>query len=332
MPGSPKPLLVASGLLHQKRSLRPNGKVAALEKRFPNLVWTQTIAVSDSLEDQDLLTKAKLGILAKWNEPAWKPCPGYLPLRYVSKGKYPGSHYVRDFIVGQDLVVWVILLVSSLSDLIPTVLLFLSFQAIYEIGYYENDFSAAKQENCPTLSTLHLCYVNYRMDLPAWAWATISSFAGLYLLSGSVDWCFFGAWIGLLLILRFTFYAYNHQPPERRLPLYILLQSLKNFGGLVALQPTSVGLILGISHMFQHSTVYMIYRCKGDKSLFPRSFMRLCIFGIGLAITFLMGIKVSLLHLAASLIWLIYPVLKGKHGYRYFASSIASGLKNRLRN
>ena len=321
-PDHESPKLLASGFFHKEKSLRYLGKVTAIEKAFPDLEWFKSLVVSDSLEDRDLLVKARRGVLAQWAEPKCSPRLGYFPFRYIVKGKYPGTKYFSGSILGRDLIVWMILFSTDYFDIIPSLLFFLSFQMIYEVGYYENDFLAAKSESKPSLSDSYLRFSDYHISPSAWVWATSSAAIGCFLMQNGFTWQNLGIWTIFLIVLRISFHIYNRQTPEKRLLYYLLLQSLKNFGGLLVLAPTTVGLILGISHFFQHSTTYMIYRCGGDKSLFPRDLIRMCLFLIGLVIAIFAGFDVLQLNLGIGLVFVIYYSLTERFGYQYSLTSI----------
>lgn len=303
-----RPHLIASGLFGTLKSIRTIGKVESIERKYVDIQWDKTIAVSDSLEDKLLLMKSKIGVHTYWNEPELRPRFNYFPFRYLNNGKYPNGFYMKNYIIGQDLVVWLILLYSDLWSIIPALLLFISFQIIYEIGYYENDFIGSKNEVDPQLSSSYNEFSRYNIFY-AWFYSLPLGILGCVLYSKSVDILSISIWIVVLILLRTVYHIYNKQKPDKRLKYYAYLQALKNFSGIVILIPNPVGIILAVSHMFQHTTVYYIYRCGGNKLIFPRSQMRTILFLIGLFILFVCHIRISIVVVCISIMWLLYQDL-----------------------
>ncbi len=327
------PSLIASDLLPGGRDIRTEGKVSAIEKNYPDVEWRKAVGVTDSLEDLDLLEKSGQSVLTRWNEPRMKATLGYFPFRYVSQGKYPAHEYVSGQIFGQDLIIWLVLFVKELPDLFPVFLFFVSFYAIYEIGYYENDIKASREETTPTLSGSQGHFECYSINIYGWLTALITSGAGFVLLNINQAYLSFLLWMIFLVFLRVVFFTYNSKPPEKRIPYYILLQFLKNYGGLVVLIPTTTGLILALSHLFQHTVVYIIYRCGGDKTKFKRALNRLIFFCLGSVCLYFSGISQPIAYFAVALVWLLYQVIITDLGLsRWSAQSILRKLFSLCRN
>jgi hypothetical protein len=217
---------------------------------------------------------------------------------------------------------------------IPALLLFFSLQAIYEIGHYENDFIAVKKEKTPTLASNYRRFANYNINFWAWVWAVLTGAAGCYLYFNDWEFSIMSAWLGLLLFLRIVFYIYNRITPQSRITIYLILQSIKSFAGLVVIFPTLVGILLAIAHIFQHATAYIIYRCQGDRKLFPRAIVRMVIFLVGIAIVFGLNEELSLVHLAVASFWVLLTVvienMGGLEGLRRVFSNNVFPKKNLL--
>ncbi len=297
--------LIASKLSGKSTALRSIGKVAAMEKHHPDFDWNQTVSISDSEEDLDLLLRSRKSLIGRWREPAFQRIPGYCPFRYVAAGKYPGIGYVKNLIFGRDFVVWMLAYASAPRYIAPAILLFLSFHTIYEIGYYENDFTAARQEKKPTLSSQHAAFEKYRIEPWAWAAALPMGALGCFLATGHLLPAM-TVWFIVLLSLRFLFAFYNRTSPEKRIPLYITLQFLKNFSGAFLMIPVGVGAALSLAHSYQHSTVYIIYRCKGNKGLFKRHHALITVFLIGLLCLLIANREISWLHLLVASVWIVH--------------------------
>lgn len=318
-------LIIASDLRPRGRDIRAEGKVIATQRDVSEISWEQTLVVSDSLEDHDLLVRARHGVLTLWDEPALRSEPGYFPLRYVSRGKYPGLGYVRYCIFGQDLIVWLILFGTTPTNIFSAMFLFMSFYAIYEIGYYENDFNASRFEPNPTLSAAHGHYKNYAIVKNGWAWSVLLGLAGCLLAERPEMLTVLSAWIGIIISVRLCFFVYNRKLPEQRMVYYLIMQGLKNFAGVVVLLPTLTGLLFAAAHLFQHATVYMIYRCGGDKNLFPRALCRFTLFIIGVGVVYASGSSLSLTHVTIAIAWLFYEAVVEGSGGRWTIKKVVMG-------
>lgn len=309
--------LIASDLEVAGRDIRTEGKVAAIKRDVPGIVWEQTVVVTDSLEDRGLLLAAGHGVLTRWDEPCFQPRLGYFPLRYVSRGKYPNQGYVKKLILGQDLVIWIVMFCDSLMGLSASLLLFISFYIVYEMGYYENDFKASLLEKNPTSYGDNKAYKSYGIHKEGWVWSVLLGFGGCLILENTNAAWSFAIWIVVLLSTRWCFFIYNRKTPDKRLPYYLVLQSLKNFAGVAVLLPTSTGLLLGASHLFQHATTYMVYRCGGDKELFPRALSRLVLFMVGVGVICVAGGSFQPIHVIIATAWLSYHALIERYGERW---------------
>lgn len=309
--------VISSEVFSSKNNVRRKGKVESIDSKFNNLIWDETITVSDSLEDYPLLNKSNIGILTKWNDPTFIRTPGYYPFRYLNRCKYINTTYFEKFILEQDFVVWLLILCSDLRDVFPAVLLFFSFQFIYEIGYYENDFIGAKREKEPILSAQTVKFRNYTITPYAWILSILFAIISIIALNGEIIWQKLILWIGALIIMRVVFHIYNKMIPEQRLKYYLVLQSLKNFSGILLFIPNITGLILAIAHMFQHTVIYYIYRTGGDKNKFPRASIRALVFFIALIILIIIRIKINLITLSIILVWLLQQELIERRGDKY---------------
>jgi len=312
-----RPKLVCSDLFNHSTSLRKLGKVQALESNLKNLNWLESFAVSDSYEDRALLEKCHKGYYLQWNEPTSYRHPGYMPFRFLERAKFKGRGYLKHNIIEQDLIVWMFAYGLVISHSFPALLFFLSLHSIYEIGYYENDYLSAKMEKSPTLFFDLNDYKYYSIRIGAWSFGLLSGTLGVFMLSGGWNAFLVVKWALLLALLRITFFVYNRQSTGNRLPLYVILQAIKNFGGVVVMALNPVGLALALGHAFQHTSVYQIYRCSGDKAKFPRSLMRSVVFLIAVSVSFSVGTYVNYVWVIVALTWCIYQLYLEKRGHKY---------------
>ncbi|ERT05216.1 hypothetical protein M595_4825 [Lyngbya aestuarii BL J] len=134
----------------------------------------------------------------------------------------------------------------------------LSFWCIYEVGYIENDRVAERFEKSPVLSETYSLYrKEIKLGQP-WIWAGIFAIPGLILLNYSDDCLlsldlpsplFSGVinitlWFGFLLLVRTSYWMYNHIDKQTRVGLYLILQIYKTFGFLLITTTNLVGIVL----------------------------------------------------------------------------------------
>jgi hypothetical protein len=197
---------------------------------------------------------------------------------------------------------------------------------VYEIGYYENDYVATKLEREPTLFTERRRFADYPMEAGGWVFGVLAGGTGASLLGGMGGWLLFMKWGMVLLLLRAVFYVYNRQQVESRWPCYLVLQAIKNLGGAVVMTMNPAGLALAIGHAFQHSVVYLIYRCGGDKSKLPRAAMRMLVFSLGLGLLAVTGVEVLSVWTLVMLVWCGYQVYVERRGCRHSVLNVLMGV------
>lgn len=269
--------LIASGML-PSQDHRVSGKLLSIKKRYPDIKWAKALVVTDSIDDEDLLSVAKHGVLTRWGEPVPPPFKRktYFPLRYLAEGKYSSASYVWRHVLGQELLIVLAVFTSDLSTFFAAVCYFFSFQIIYELGNYDNDFVAAKLERNPILSGKQKHFQDYRIR--NWAWPSSIALGAIATYFNGTSWNAFTAnlaiWLAMLVGVYMLFSKYNRSPPTSRMSYYGLMQLAKIFAPAIAMPIVPLGGILGMAHVIQHSTVYWCYRCFGWKELFPRRIVR----------------------------------------------------------
>jgi hypothetical protein len=278
---------------------RTRGKVDMLIEALGSEVIANSIAITDSLDDALLLEKAAKPCLTVWPESQYIPAlvDTYLPFRYLERVKRPGSNYFFTSILGEDLVV-VILATSWLSNqpiihILSMFFLTLSFNCIYEAGYYENDRVAEHFEEQPTLSKNYYD-TRQRIKLSpwkVWAWAFLFMIPGIYFLELSnvestsavfkagftlptTIWISATLWLSLLLASRLTFWGYNCLDKKTRIWIYPILQSFKCFGFLCVTTTSGIGAMLFAAHVLARSVLYVVYRYAGRWLNLPHHMIR----------------------------------------------------------
>ena len=284
--------LVATPLLCNLRYLM-RGKLPLARKRFGNEFIANATFVSDSTDDADLLQAVRLGILVPPQGETFRAAEHlYLPLRYTARVKYTRS-YVFDQIVLVEMLITVMSVIRSFGDLaieLPLIfMLTLSLMCVYEIGYHENDFAAARSEAAPTLGGNIDRFGSYPLRSSAWLWA--ASTGALALLFGREAGVLSRSilddsliWAGAMLAIRASFWTYNRVQVRTRVFLYPLLQFLKFAPVFLIVPPTTVGVVLVSSQIATMWMIYLVYRIGGVRRDIQKEAIRTCLLLLGLCL------------------------------------------------
>jgi hypothetical protein len=177
--------------------------------------------------------------------------------------------------------------------------LLLSFWCIYELGYIENDIVAEKFEKKPTLSETYQRYKNRVNTWQPWVWALAFAVPGILILeltkivssnvslvakvsaidlkTALID---MASWIGLLLVVRVTFFIYNYIDKQTRSWLHLVLQAYKCFGFLVVTKTNIIGSMLFASQVISRWIPYFVHRYSKSEWLkeLPNEILRAFVF------------------------------------------------------
>ncbi|BDI18304.1 hypothetical protein ANSO36C_41060 [Nostoc cf. commune SO-36] len=245
----------------------------------------RAIAVTDSVDDNQLLASVATPCLVIWPEAKYVSAMAdiYIPFLYLERAKRPGKKFFLTKVLLDDLVVLIVCLslVNSqpIIHAISMFFLILSFWCIYELGYVENDTVAERFEKKPTLSETYQKYKNRINVWQAWLWSVTFAVPGLIILEltkvvssdksfateiSALDlvaiWTNMALWIGLLVLVRVSYYAYNFVDKQTRIWLYFILQAYKYFGFLVVTKSNIIGSILFTAQVISRWIPYFIYR------------------------------------------------------------------------
>ncbi|WP_292702549.1 MULTISPECIES: haloacid dehalogenase-like hydrolase [unclassified Nostoc] len=315
---------------------RQRGKDFLVKASLGKNKVARAIAITDSNDDNQLLASVATPCLVIWPEAKYVSAMSdvYIPFLYLERAKRPGGKYFVKKILLDDFVF--LILGLSLANSQPIIhgismfFLLLSFWCVYELGYVENDIIAERFEKKPTLSETYQKYKNRISVWQAWLWSIVFAFPGLIVLEltkvVSSDRNFAGEvsainlvtiltemalWIGLLLIVRVTFYAYNLVDKKTRIWLYFILQFYKCFGFLVVTKTNIIGAILFIAQVISRWIPYSIYRFNKSEWLkdLPNQVIRLFLFGF-IVIAIMLGTQNSSIIMSwqtwAILVWCTY--------------------------
>ncbi len=137
---------------------RRRGKLAMAVEALGEEIVRGALVVTDSPQDAPLLEAAARPLRTLWPDAKYRRALGrvYLPGEYLSRVKRPGERYIWRGIVQEDLVFWILssigLAVHPFAHILGLILLLISFWAIYERGYVDNDRAAEHFEHDPKLT------------------------------------------------------------------------------------------------------------------------------------------------------------------------------------
>ena len=252
---------------------RRQGKRALVVKALGEGWVCNALLVTDSLDDHDLLESCRRPLRVIWPEARYRDAfdDMYMPGLYISRVKRPGVRYIYRSIISDEFSIWVLasitLVAQPVLHIVGLALLSMSFWAIYETGYVDNDQVGALHENDPVLTPEFFeSRVRTSSVLP-WAWAAGCGVAGLVLLR----WPFAPvmqdllSWTAVLLVTFFWFRLYNRLDKRTRIWFFAGLQMLRSISFVAVVSVTLVGAIALISHVLARWVPYYSYRLSGGK-------------------------------------------------------------------
>jgi hypothetical protein len=274
-----KPLIAALGLPDAKIVA---ARIWAFEDRRRGKLWltskalgletvSRSLVLTDSLQDSALLSASALPLLTTWPDAAYvRAFKGvYLPGEYVTQVKRPGERFIIRGILQEDFAYWILssiaLAAAPLFHVAGLLFLLLSFWAIYEAGYVDNDVIAATLEKAPKLSkTFYDNLVATPLWQP-WIWAVASGAMGIYFLHSFKDLPLNDLikWTVVLLSLYTWFCLYNRFDKGTRIWMFPILQLARSAAFIVLAPVTVIGACALGAHALSRWMPYFIYRYGG---------------------------------------------------------------------
>jgi phosphoserine phosphatase len=247
---------------------RRRGKLSLTVEALGRDVVARALATTDSIQDLPLLDVCRRPLRTVW--PDARFCPAladvYLPGRYISCVKRPGSRYIVNGILREDYAYWVMCSISLATNIAFHVIglwfLLISFWSIYERGYVDNDLIAAGYETDPILSQAFHDTPVATPRLEPWGWAAVSgAFAIAFLrYPQHPQLADFGKWLAVLVGTHGWFWIYNRYDKNTRIWLYMGLQFARGAALTALVSISAVGAaglgVLIISRWLR----YYIYR------------------------------------------------------------------------
>lgn len=229
------------------------------------------LMLTDSAQDLTLLDACARPLRAVWPEARHRDalCSVYLPGQYLTQVKRPGERYLVRGILQEDFAFWVLASIGlaawPLLHLAGLGLLLVSFWAIYECGYVDNDRCAARFEAEPQLSqAFHRTPVATPRLMP-WLWAAACGGAGIGLLRWprpptAGDGL---AWGAVLLATWGWFRLYNRLDKGTRVWLFAGLQLARGAAFVAVVPVVPIGAVAVGAHVLARWVPYHAYRLVG---------------------------------------------------------------------
>ncbi len=231
------------------------------------------LVLTDSAQDLALLDACARPLRTVWPEARHQRALSnvYLPGQYLTHVKRPGARYIVRGILQEDFAFWVLssVALAALPVLHVLGLLFLlvSFWAIYERGYVDNDLIAQRFEAKPKLSAAFLDAPVATPRWQPWIWGGGCGAIAIVLLRWPATPvpADFAAWAAILLATHLWFTLYNRFDKGTRVWLFAGLQFARS-AAFVALVPiVMIGAAALGAHVLAKWVPYYVYRYGGTE-------------------------------------------------------------------
>jgi phosphoserine phosphatase len=250
---------------------RRRGKLASAVDELGDQTVRRAMLVTDSSNDLPLLRACARGVLTAWPGAHYRPAFAriYFPGQYIAWVKRPGEHYLRRAILQEDYLLWIlssIALAPHYTQHVAGLLfLLLSFWAIYEAGYVDNDNFAARFEVSPTLTqAFHESPVATPFWQP-WIWAALLGAIGIFVIRAPdlPQWPDAVLWASGLIGTYAWFRLYNRSDKQSRIWMYVILQVARTAAFVLIVPVTAIGAMALAAHALTRWMPYYLYRLVG---------------------------------------------------------------------
>jgi hypothetical protein len=247
---------------------RRNGKLRMAMRELGAEAVGCCLVVTDSVADLGLLQSCARPLRTLWSQAHYRRAFGgiYLPGEYISKIKQPGGHYILRAVLQEDFVFWLLssigLSTNRATHLIGLLLLLLSFWAIYERGYVDNDLVASRYEADPKLSATFGSVAVATPAVQPWIWALIGGATGVAILhpDAMAFIVHFAGWAAVLISTYACFVLYNRLDKTTRVWLYPILQFARSAAFTVVVPIVPAGVAALGAHVLSRWMPYQVYR------------------------------------------------------------------------
>jgi phosphoserine phosphatase len=247
---------------------RRKGKLALAVGALGETEVARSMVVTDSEADRPLLDRCAHARLIVWAEARYVRAFSsvYLPGQYITWVKRPGERYILRGVLQEDFAFWVLASISLAHAPFVHVggllLLLVSFWALYERGYVDNDLVAARFEADPKLSAAFHSHAVATPRVQPWIWALIFGAAGVAVLDlpHRPTPVHLAAWSAVLIATSVWFRLYNRSNKALRVWMYLPLQLARCVGFAAVVPVTAVGALALGAHALSRWFHYYAYR------------------------------------------------------------------------
>jgi hypothetical protein len=250
---------------------RRRGKLQNVTDALGAATVAGAMVLTDSPDDQPLLDACAHPLHVLWPEARYVAALSgvYLPTAYLGRVKRPGERNFLRGVLQDDFAYWLLasigLAAHPLYHGAGLLLLLLSFWAIYERGYVDNDLVARDYEREPKLTP---AFFDSPVATPAvqpWLWAAALGTAGIYVLRypglpAQADGL---RWAALLLGTYGWFRLYNRMDKGSRVWMYSVLQLARTAAFAVLVPVPLIGVAVLTAHVVARWVPYYVYRHGG---------------------------------------------------------------------
>lgn len=247
---------------------RRAGKLALVRAQVDATTVQSALFLTDSIDDLPLLDACAHALRTTWPQAKYRRALAgvYLPGQYLTQVKRPGERYIVRGILQEDFAFWWLsslsLAASPVTHTLGLLFLLLSFWAIYERGYVDNDETGARYEKNPKLSEAFHSRPVATPRWQPWLWAFGAGALAILLLRwpGRASLADGLAWAAVLLATHGWFLLYNRIDKTSRVWMFSGLQFARTaaFAVLVVVEPIAIA-ALG-AHVLARWLPYYVYR------------------------------------------------------------------------
>ncbi len=255
---------------------RRNGKLWMATRELGAETVGRSMVVTDSLNDLEVLQCCARPLRTVWPQARYRRALGriYLPGEYISQIKHPGERYIFRGILQEDFGFWVLssigLSTNPAAHLVGLLLLLLSFWAIYERGYVDNDLAASRYETDPQLSEAFGSVQVATPSVQPWIWALLAGAAGVAVLHpNTTAFVYLAGWVAVLISSYACFLFYNRIDKMTRVWLYPVLQFARGTAFMVVVPIEPAGVAALGAHVLSRWVPYQVYRLSAGQQAAP---------------------------------------------------------------
>jgi glycosyltransferase involved in cell wall biosynthesis len=244
------------------------GKLHTATRDLGTGIVSSALIITDSLQDLELLQQCARPLRTVWPEARFRRALSriYLPGEYLTHVKRPGARYILRGILQEDFAFWVLssvgLALHPVTHVAGLLLLTISFWAVYERGYVDNDLIAARYESDPKLTPEFWSSPVATPVLLPWIWAAAAGALALLLLQPAIgSFAYnFGKWSAVLVATYLCFKLYNRLDKTTRVWLYPALQFARSAAFIVIVPISPIAAAAVGAHVISRWVPYHLYR------------------------------------------------------------------------